>query len=354
MTGVIMNINAANRSYETWLNKQTPLNKKDLQTKYKKMAADSASFLRATFFRWAQIWPETCRDLASAPIVLGIGDLHIENFGTWRDSEGRLVWGINDFDEACPIPYTVDLVRLAASFRLAAPVAGTAWLKPKDACDRIIDGYIDSLKAGGRPYVLQVKNDWLRALAEANLENPTLFYSTFEQGLTKGGQSKVPPAVIKILKNTLPPNSRITGFASRSAGKGSLGRQRFVVLADCDGGQIVREAKAGKILQSAVRSTDPFVRVIDKWITRRLAADCIKIELGKLKLVPVESEMLYAMGWETANIHLGSGNAIKGIQTDLKKRPVDWLRNSSKLMAEAMVRDWLDWKKSYKPAAASK
>ena len=50
---------------------------------------------------------------------LGVGDLHVENFGTWRDAESRLVWGINDFDEACCLPYTQDLVRLAASARFA-------------------------------------------------------------------------------------------------------------------------------------------------------------------------------------------------------------------------------------------
>jgi hypothetical protein len=26
------------------------------------------------------------------PRVLGVGDIHLENFGTWRDAEGRMVW----------------------------------------------------------------------------------------------------------------------------------------------------------------------------------------------------------------------------------------------------------------------
>ena len=51
-------------------------------------------------------------------MVLAIGDLHLENFGTWRDAEGRLVWGINDFDEAWALPYTNDLIRLATSARM--------------------------------------------------------------------------------------------------------------------------------------------------------------------------------------------------------------------------------------------
>ena len=61
----------------------------------------------------------TIPNLNHAPQVLGVGDLHVENFGTWRDAESRLVWGINDFDEACCLPYTQDLVRLAASARFA-------------------------------------------------------------------------------------------------------------------------------------------------------------------------------------------------------------------------------------------
>ena len=51
--------------------------------------------------------------------MLAVGDMHVENFGTWRDAEGRLVWGVNDFDEAAKMPYTIDLVRLAASAMLA-------------------------------------------------------------------------------------------------------------------------------------------------------------------------------------------------------------------------------------------
>ena len=47
-----------------------------------------------------------------------MGDLHVDSFGTWRDVEGRLCWGVDDFDEAYPLPYTNDLVRLAASAKI--------------------------------------------------------------------------------------------------------------------------------------------------------------------------------------------------------------------------------------------
>ena len=46
------------------------------------------------------------------------GDLHAENFGTYMNSEGRLVFDVNDFDEAYVGPFTWDLQRLAASLAL--------------------------------------------------------------------------------------------------------------------------------------------------------------------------------------------------------------------------------------------
>src|SRR2546426_8632632 len=113
------NVISATRAYELWLATQVDVVRPDLQAKHKSMAEDGFSFLRATFYRWAQLFPALFPKLARAPKVLGVGDLHVENYGTWRDAEGRLVWGINDFDEACPLPYTNDLVRLATSAWLA-------------------------------------------------------------------------------------------------------------------------------------------------------------------------------------------------------------------------------------------
>ncbi|MFC2037738.1 DUF2252 family protein [Chloroflexota bacterium] len=63
-------------------------------------------------------------DLAQTP-VSGIqatlcGDAHLSNFGVFATPERKLVFDLNDFDEACPGPWEWDLKRLAAS----AVVAG--------------------------------------------------------------------------------------------------------------------------------------------------------------------------------------------------------------------------------------
>jgi len=95
------------------------------------MAEGLFAFFRATFYRWIQCWPAVCETENEAPQVLSVGDIHVENFGTWRDAEGRLIWGVNDFDEAWPLPYTNDLVRLATSALIAG---STICSKPIRRC----------------------------------------------------------------------------------------------------------------------------------------------------------------------------------------------------------------------------
>ncbi len=105
------------QAYEAWMARELgrEIVRADVVLKHQKMRASPFVFLRATYWRWAETILEICPDLADAAQVLAVGDVHLENFGTWRDIEGRLVWGVNDFDEAARMPYALDLVRLAAS-----------------------------------------------------------------------------------------------------------------------------------------------------------------------------------------------------------------------------------------------
>src|SRR5690348_16190342 len=129
-------IGESTKRYETWLAAHIPLIPVDLRLKHAQMTAALFPFLRATYYRWAEVWPQVCSDLTSAPEALSVGDLHVENFGTWRDTDGRLIWGVNDFDEASWLPYTNDLVRLVASANMAIDADHIA-LDRKTACSAI-------------------------------------------------------------------------------------------------------------------------------------------------------------------------------------------------------------------------
>ncbi|MDI4236209.1 DUF2252 family protein [Bradyrhizobium sp. Arg237L] len=79
-----------NREYEKWLAAQCKIVKSDINYKHKRMKESAFIFLRATYFRWARKIGDWCPELMDAPKVLAVGDLHLENFGTWRDADGRL------------------------------------------------------------------------------------------------------------------------------------------------------------------------------------------------------------------------------------------------------------------------
>jgi hypothetical protein len=86
------------------------------------------------------------------------------------------------------------------------------------------------------------------------------------------------------------------------------------------------------------------VRLRGRWIVRRLAPDCSRIELSALPMQRDEIKLLLAMGYETANIHLGTAEA-RDIQKDLKKRPAGWLYNAARQMVDAVTADWERWRK---------
>ncbi|HET6177984.1 MAG TPA: DUF2252 family protein [Candidatus Sulfotelmatobacter sp.] len=357
-----MNVVKATRQYEGWLGHRTDLVKKDVHLKHDNMKSAVFPFLRATYYRWAQVWPGICPELAKAPHVLAVGDLHIENFGTWRDIEGRLIWGVNDFDEAHPLAYTNDLVRLAVSAHLAAEMRNLP-LKHKDICDAILEGYREALHEGGLPFVLGENNEWLRLIAESELRDPVRFWAKMDALPTL--KEQIPVSALDAIEHLMP--SRDIGYriARRVAGLGSLGHARYVAIADWHGARIAREAKAmvssacywakdhdgpseilyQAVISHAVRCPDPFVQLRGRWIVRRLGPHCSRIELATLKAQGAELRLLRAMGFETANIHLGTRAARKPILRHIQKEKGRWLHAATVEMLKIVRDDWKTWKK---------
>lgn len=231
----------ATADFEQWLAKHLPIVKQDLKTKHEQMALAAFPFFRATFYRWLQLWPHVCADVASAPSVLAVGDLHIENFGTWRDLEGRLIWGVNDLDEAWPCGYTIDLVRLATSAYLAVEEEHLC-LRRRRGADAIEEGYRDGIASGGEPFILAEKHQWLRLLALGDLRDPVHFWAKMTSlPAYKGG---VPQEVRKLIEDALPAPKQEYQLKRRIAGLGSLGHPRILALTQSRGAWIAREAKA--------------------------------------------------------------------------------------------------------------
>jgi hypothetical protein len=364
-----LDILSATRDFEIWLARRVPIVRQDLALKHALMAEAPFPFFRATFYRWLQHWREHCSDLAKAPSVLAVGDLHIENFGTWRDAEGRLIWGVNDVDEAWPAPYAIDLVRLATSAYLAIS-DDHLQLARREASEAIEEGYRDAIAIGGHAFVLAERHQWLRLLATSKLRDPVRFWARMEQNPSYS--AKLPAEVRKLIEDSLPSACKTYQLKRRIAGLGSLGHPRIVALSRWQGAYVAREAKAirpsawawfkgtpsqeihgSQLIERAIRVKDPCVQFSGHWLVRRLAPDCSRIELASLPGERNEARLLYDMGWEIANLHFGTPRAIRKIKQDLAKRRGRWLHRTSKAMLAASLEDWRTWRKQSKKTLAT-
>jgi uncharacterized protein (DUF2252 family) len=354
-----MNIVEATDAYERWADKRIDLVAKDIKLKHREMARAPFPFMRATFYRWAMIWPALCPELDGAPTVLAVGDLHVENFGTWRDGEGRLIWGINDFDEAFAMPYTLDLVRLAASALLAIEGAALA-VEPGEACAAVLAGYREVIADDvPQPFVLEESHPSLRAMALGTERDPAAFWAK----LSKLRPVAAPRAVHKLLAKQFPESAEPLRVVHRVAGLGSLGRPRYLGLAVDRGGLIAREAKAvlpsaygfarktrvdrvfyEAIVERSSRAGDPFIKIKKGWLLRRIGPHCSRIDLADLPKERDEMHLLRCMGRETANVHLGNASSATAIRRDLKRRGRHWLHAAARKMAAAIRADWRQWR----------
>src|SRR5262249_16957667 len=188
---------------------------------------------------------------------------------------------------------------------------------------------------------------------------------TFWRELQKGEviRQTLPNGARSALEATLPKPTPQFQIRRRTAGLGSLGRRRFVATALVGGAPVAREAKARvppasvwahmpeaspeKIAQRAVRVPDPYFDIHRQWTVRRLSPDCNKIDLGTLPRQEEQFVLLYSVGWETANVHLGSERRTLLLR-HVRRRKADWLRKASERMTAAMQVDWRRWRREYR------
>ncbi|GFJ79055.1 hypothetical protein Phou_032350 [Phytohabitans houttuyneae] len=75
------------------------------------------------------------------------GDLHAENFGTYMNSSGQLVFNVNDFDEAYVGPFSWDLKRFSASVALIGYAKALSDGVISDLVTRFAGAYLTELRA---------------------------------------------------------------------------------------------------------------------------------------------------------------------------------------------------------------
>jgi len=312
----------------------------DLAEKHRKMRKSPFLFLRATCWRWAEKAPDLCPELWNAPRAPSVGDAHAGNFGLWRDAQMRLVWGINDYDEAAHVPWPLDLVRLITSVILSCPDADVGEISAA-----ALEQYGAALGAP-MPHVLERDHLWLRNAVAASDEERAAFW---EELAAAPAADHVPPSLAAALRRALPEPGPDLHIARRTAGAGSLGRPRFVLSGEYRGGPVAFEVKAwlpscwvdGRepglaeaMAHGPWRSPDPAQHYASDHTIRRLAPNSRKIEFGTFD-ADLRRKLVGAMAAELAAVQAVEEPVRAAITADLARRPVHWLAD-----AAAKVADW--------------
>jgi len=370
-------------AYEAWVDTHTPTVAAARVDKHQLMAAGAFAFLRGSYPRRAQRVVRVAGQ-APGPVVNAVGALHVENFGTWRDPQGRTVWGINDLDEADQLPAAFDLVRLATSALLATQ-GRAASLSAGNVIASIMDGYAASPSTDGRPVVLDGP--------PPQPLDPLLRDARAEQWWAKLGRLKpaadLPEQARVLLAAALPKRTGAITYLDRVAGMGSRDHLRVVAVTNVAGSPIVREVKALRmpaswwlngvttassgaaavsasvaaapdgptrdgatagqvaraILRRGRRSPDPTVRITPGWVVGRLAPWSDRIELADLHRKVDTDALLAAMGAESANLHLATTtpSVLCALTTPRGHR---WIKDAAQRMLDDTCTDWRTWRTS--------
>lgn len=221
-----------------------------LALKYARIRQSPFAFLRATAFAYYADCPLP-PVLADSPQAWLSGDLHLENFGTYRGANGLVYFDVNDFDEASLAPLAWDIGRLLTSMLVAAhesPFASAAWTS---AVERCLAAYAQAL-AGGKPLWIErrtARGPVRRLLRQLARRSPQALLKarTTGQGtrrrLRKDGVHALPASasdrrrVVDLLsaigrREPATGRLRVLDVARRIAGTGSLGMERYVALVD--------------------------------------------------------------------------------------------------------------------------
>jgi uncharacterized protein (DUF2252 family) len=287
-----------------------------LQMKYKLMQHDVFAFYRGTCHLFYEDWPADS-PLNDAPPVWVCGDLHLQNFGSYKGDNRLVYFDINDFDESVLAPCTWDLARLLVSMLIAAHAMKINEAKDLNLCKYFLDVYTDTLLKGRVRTVddedaVGLVKDLLDGVEKRQrkdfLDKRTTVQSDGTRKLLIDGKryyvaseddkAKV-TALIDIWRanRANPQFYKVLDIAHRIAGIGSLGVERYVMLVEGKGSPhqnhlLDLKAEPSSSLQPYLKQRQPLwanqaerVVTIQRWIQAMPPASLAEVELNAKSFV---------------------------------------------------------------------
>lgn len=221
--------------------------------KLAKMAQSPFIFLRGACHLFYEALPDAPL-FRQAPLAWCCGDLHFENFGSYKGDNRLVYFDISDYDEAALAPATWDLLRLLTSVQCgaqalnitraeaiavsqacveayrAALIGGKALWVERDTCGGLVNTLLSSLQQRPRAAHLDKRTVSKGHHRLLRLDNKKALPASDEQKqavkrfVDQFAVNQPNPAFYKVLD-----------VARRIAGTGSLGVERYVVLVEGKG-----------------------------------------------------------------------------------------------------------------------
>jgi len=243
-----------------------------LREKIDRMTGSPFGFFRGTYHLFAEdiagggFDPWKMENPFTTVQIPLVGDIHTENYGTYRALDGRIRYDINDFDETTEGTFGSDCKRAASSLFLAAYAADRSLSEATDICSAFVAGYIDAIVGFARrgnagrfgyddahPPPSEAIGRLIRSVEQATRTDFIKRVTLIRKGrrsLARGPRLfDLKPAHLRQARRLLEDYRARIGedvekksdffdaldFAGRVAGCGSLGRFRYVALLEGEG-----------------------------------------------------------------------------------------------------------------------
>jgi uncharacterized protein (DUF2252 family) len=246
--------------------------------KLKRIDESVFAFFRGTDHLFGAAWPEF-KPEDPGPMVLGCGDLHLENFGAYQSQDGDFRFDINDFDEALVAPCSFDLVRCTASILLAAEEWGLSPLQATGIALAYLDHYqaavSESIQTGiigevaprsGEGPVWDLLNATALGTQVKLLDRRTELRKNGQRRILRNPDKhpEISPHEADLVRKAVeafgagtksPAVYRVLDVAGRIAGIGSLGLRRYTALIEGAGSPDknrlldIKEARPSSVLR---------------------------------------------------------------------------------------------------------
>jgi uncharacterized protein (DUF2252 family) len=221
-----------------------------VEIKYRKMSETLFSFYRGTNHLFYEDLSNNKGVFPHSPVTWICGDLHIENFGSYKSDNGLVYFDLNDFDEAILAPANWEIVRMLTSIFVAFSALKIKEEKATRMANLFLKVYFETLSKGKADYIEPqtakgIVCAFLSSQVKTNQENLMIKKTVDQKGKTvllKDGAKHfvIEKQLRKRLKEHIkiwirqnrdsPYNYKVRDIVFRVAGTGSIGVKRYLFL----------------------------------------------------------------------------------------------------------------------------